>query len=323
MKHMQDMMGGFFGLELPEHGNFPYEEGPRCAYVSSGRAAFECLLRNMPEPDCLWVPRFICDTVLEVPARLGIPVKRYNCTGQLAPILPEAEAGGLVLLVNYFGLTGKAVAAAAAQLPGRCIVDATTALFTPPLPGVPVFYSPRKFCGVADGGIACAPFPLLHLPEEEGRSTPHSFHLMERLECGAAKALPASESAEHALSASPRRMSPLTRRLLRSIDFKTAAARRQKNYATLHRILGSINRLSLPSPPAHAPMCYPLVCGIPGLRDALIDSGVALPLYWPEVIEQTDAGDTENRLARTLLPLPLDQRYSTSHMEHLAQLILG
>ena len=320
---MQDMMGGFFGLELPDFDNFPYREGPGCAYVSSGRAAFECLLMNIPRPACVWVPRFLCNTMLQAPARLGIPVKRYGCTGQLAPILPEVQGNELVLLVNYFGLTGEAVAKAAAQLPGRCVVDATTALYAPPLPGVPTIYSPRKFAGVPDGGVLCAPFPISHLPAGTQLSAPHSLHLLERLESGAAAATHSCDAAEDALDAPARRMSPLTRLLLRSIDFETAAERRLENYTTLHQALGSINRLLLPAAPAHAPMCYPLVSGIPGLRDALIDAGIALPLYWPEVIEETEAGDEENRLARTLLPLPLDQRYKKCDMERLLHLILG
>lgn len=323
MNRMQDMMGGFFGLELPDYGNFPYAEGPGCAYVSSGRAAFEILLQNMPRPARLWVPRFICDTVLQAPARLGIPVQRYAISAQLHPILPQVGDNELVLLVNYFGLTTEAVAEAAAMLPGRCVVDATTALYAPPPPGVPTFYSPRKFCGVADGGVALAPFPLEQLPAEVQNSPATGLYLLERLAYGAASALPACNLAEAALNAPPRRMSRLTRRLLRSIDFEQAAARRLENYTTLHRELKVINRLQLPDTPQHAPMCYPLICGIPGLRDSLIDAEIALPLYWPEVIDTTHATDTENRLARTLLPLPLDQRYSKADMERLLALILG
>lgn len=320
---MPDMTGGFFGLELPDYGNFPYTEGPCCAYLNSGRAALECLLSHMPRPACLYVPRFICDTVLEAPARLGIPVRRYNCTPRLAPILPAMRGDELVLLVNYFGLTDEAVAAAAAQLPGRCLVDATTALYTPALPGVPTFYSPRKFCGVADGGVACAPFPLVQQPGADDQSSSRSLYLLQRVESGAEAALPASEAAEATLAAPPRRMSQLTRRLLRSIDFAAAAARRMENYATLHHALGDLNHLPLPEMPRHAPMCYPLVSGIPGLRDALIDAGVALPLYWPEVINATEAGAEENKLARRLLPLPLDQRYTKTDMQRLVKLILG
>ena len=96
-----------------------------------------------------------------------------------------------------------------------------------------------------------------------------------------------------------------------------------ENYATLHAALEEINHLQLPEAPAYAPMCYPLVSGIPGLRDTLIDAGIALPLYWPEVIDTTEAGSTENRLARRLLPLPLDQRYTKTDMEQLIRLILG
>jgi hypothetical protein len=54
----------------------------------------------------------------------------------------------------------------------------------------------------------------------------------------------------------------------------------------------------------------------------LIDAGVRLPLYWPEVIDNTDAADTENRLARTLLPLPLDQRFTEQDMQNLPELVL-
>lgn len=320
---MQDMMGGFFGLELPDYGNFPYAESPNCVYLSSGRAAFEILLRNMPRPARLWMPRFICDTVLQAPARLGIPVLRYSCTGQLEPLIPLVEENDIVLLVNYFGLTGKAVKQAAAQLPGRCIVDATTALYSPPLPGIPTFYSPRKFCGVADGGVAVAPFPLRHLPHDTAVSSNRSLHLLQRLECGAAKSLDTSEQAEAALDAPPNHMSMLTRKLLRSIDFESAATRRLLNYKTLHQALKDINRLYLPDSPSHAPMCYPLVCGIPDLRDTLIDAGIALPLYWPEVIGQTNAADTDNAISRSLLPLPLDQRYAPADMQRLLSLIRG
>ena len=320
---MQDIMGGFFGLELPVYNNFPYEESPCCAFVNSGRAAFECLLQNMPRPARVWVPRFICNTVLEALEHLGISVCRYSCDAQLAPELPEIGGLDMVLLVNYFGLTEPQILAAAARYPGQCIIDATTALYSPPPAGVPVFYSPRKFCGVADGGVAHAPLALTARPEAASQSATASLYLLERLESGAAAAMEACEQAERRLSGPPRRMSRLTRCLLRSIDFQAAAQARLRNYAILHEGLKSINRLELPDQPLHAPMCYPFVCGIPGMRDALIDAGIALPLYWPEVIEATDAHCTENQLARQLLPLPLDQRYSEKQIKNLLDLILN
>lgn len=319
----RDMMGGFFGTETTQGGHgLPYAEGECCAYVSSGRAALECLLRSMPRPRRVLVPRFCCDTVLQPMQRLGLPVVRYGVDDALRPLPPQdAGAEDLLLLVDYFGLTGGHVLQAAARHPGPVVVDATTALYAHPLPGVPTFYSLRKFGGVADGGIACAPFPV-HLPAAQDDSSERARFLRLRTEQGAQAALPASEAAEASLSAPARRMSHLTRRMAAGVHWEEAAARRMRNYTALHRALQCINRLELPEPAPCAPFCYPLVSGIPGLRDALIEAGVALPLFWPEVIAATDADAPENRLARTLLPLPLDQRYTESDMEYLARLIL-
>lgn len=319
---MHDLIGAFFGLELPPAagqggvGNFPYAESPCCAWVSSGRAAFECLLCSMPRPARVFAPRFTCDTVLSPLRRLGLPVLRYELSADWLPLLPEpAGKEDLLLLTNYFGLTGAAVARAAAAHPGPCMVDAATALFSPPLPGVPTFYSLRKFAGVPDGGIACAPFPI-RLPVEEDRSAARARFLLERVELGAAAALPASESAEAELSSNPpRRMSPLTRALVFSIDWQSIAAARRRNYAALHARLAPLNHWEhLPAAPPDAPCCYPFVSAIPGLRDALIDAGMALPLFWPEVVRDTPASAPSNALARRLLPIPLDQRYSPQEL---------
>ncbi len=331
---VRDMMGGFFGWELPPEGEaaptpLPYAESACCAYVSSGRAAFECLLRGhpaFPQLRRVFVPRFTCDTVLEPLARLGLEVARYGCTDQLEPCLPTRfAAGDAVLLTDYFGLTGAAVARAAAALRAQGVpifVDATTALFAAPLKGAPTFYSPRKFVGVADGGIACAPYAI-PLPAEEDRSAARSRVLLARLERGAEAALPLSEAAESDLHAAPRRMAPLTRALLAGIAFAHVAAARRRNYRLLHAALAPLNRLALPAEPPSAPCFYPFASGIPHLRDELIDAGIALPLFWPEVLEACPPDSTEAQLARRLLPLPLDQRYGATDMERLLRLILA
>lgn len=314
-------MGGAIAVQPltgPDDAAPLYPESEHTLWVSSGRAAFECILRCLPyTPHRAWVPRFMCNTVLEPLARLRIPVVRYAVDAQLHPVLPADMAPhDVLLLVNYFGLTGEAVAAAVAAAPCAVVVDATTAFYYPPLPGVPAFYSPRKFAGMADGGIAvgvdAAAFDLPPDAESDIRTADLFRYASDA----------AVQAAEDALSSPPKRMGQLSRQLLCRTPWLAAAEQRLLNYAVLHRALSGINRLMLPSTPACAPMCYPLVCGIPGLRDFLIDAGVRLPLYWPEVIDATDAGDTENRLARMLLPLPLDQRYSEHDMEQLLKWIL-
>lgn len=318
---MQDMMGGFFGLELPEFNNFPFVESTNCALLNSGRSALACILDNMPRPRRIFIPRFSCDTLRE--PLTNIPTTYYGCDETLTPLLPE-DAGDddCIILINYFGLTGKQLLTAAEQFPGQVIADATTALFWKAPEDIPVFYSLRKFVGVPDGGIACAPFPLTVLPEHTALSADSALHLLQRLESGIEKAASAAQKSEDSLCEKRLRMSPLTKKLLPSINFERAARQRLENYGTLHRVLAELNRLPLPVIPDSAPMCYPFVCGIPGLRDDLIDAGIALPLYWPEVIDSTDSESAENKLTRTLLPLPLDQRYDRNDMQHLLRLIL-
>ena len=318
---MQDMMGGFFGLELPEFNNFPFVESTNCALLNSGRSALACILDNLPRPRRIFIPRFSCDTLREPLA--DIPSTYYGCDETLTPLLPEdAGEDDCIILINYFGLTGNQLLSAAEQFPGQVIADATTALFWTAPPDIPVFYSLRKFIGVPDGGIACAPFPLTVRPGRTELSADSALHLLQRLESGIEKAAPAAQKTEDSLCGKRLLMSPLTHKLLPSIDFERAAKQRLENYDTLHRALAELNHLPLPEIPDCAPMCYPFVCSIPGLRDDLIDAGIALPLYWPEVIESTDSECTENKLARTLLPLPLDQRYDRNDMKHLLRLIL-
>lgn len=323
---MDDMMGGFFAAEEPqEQGDLPWEDGPCCALVSSGRAALEVLLRNLPRrPRCVWVPRMACDTLLQPMQRMGLPVARYGCDEQLSPLLPEkAGEEDVLILINYFGMTEGAVAAAAAHFCGTSLVDATTALHAPlPARAAGVFYSFRKFLPVADGGAAIACYPLAQRPEEADDSRTRERFLHLRAAQGAHAAATAAQEAEDSLSAPPRRLSPQTRQRLLGINCAAAAARRRENYRLLHAALAPLNRLALPDEPPAAPMCYPLVSGIPDLRDSLVDAGIALPLYWPEVIAATEAHETENRLARALLPLPLDQRYTAADMQRLLRLIV-
>lgn len=325
---MSDMMGGVLGQMAEPMGeeDFPLNEGKFCLFVHSGRAALELLLRNLPRrPRCLWLPRFSCNTLLQPAEHLGIPVRRYSCDDRLRPLLPTdmAESDALVL-INYFGLTAQAVADAAARHNGPVLVDATTAFGAEMPDGADgIFYSFRKFLPVADGGAALARYPLTKRPRATDDSSRRMEFLYIRAHLGAEAAAEAARRAEDSLSGPPLRLSPQTRALIFRIGVNAAAERRLRNYRLLHTALAPLNRLELPETPASAPMHYPLVSGIPDLRDSLIDNGIALPLYWQEVVDETEAYETENQLARTLLPLPLDQRYGDTDMERLIQLILG
>ena len=148
-------IGGFFGLELPEYGNFPQWHPGRSVAVNSGRRALEYILRRLGDVRCVRVPLYTCRTVVETMERLGIPVITYRIDERLEPEeLPELEKGEYLLYTNYFGIKEKCVDRLASRYGGSLIVDNALALYSPARSGVASLYSPRKFSGLPDGGIA-------------------------------------------------------------------------------------------------------------------------------------------------------------------------
>ncbi len=293
-------------------------ETDNCVRFISGRAALGCILEHMPYIHRAFIPLFTCDTVLEPFTLRGIPVLRYRISEDLSPILPaDNTADDLLLLTNYFGFTGAHAERAAAAHPGPVIIDAATALYAPPRAEIPCLYSPRKFCNTPTGGLATAPFPLTQLPPQDETDwlqiMQNETHHCEQMQI---------IRRERALRFRTERISSQGSAQWDDFDWKADATLRCKNYAILHSHLQEINRLQLPDLPPSAPMCYPLLSGIPRLRDDLADAGLHLPIFWPEVIRRTTASDWENYLARNLIPLPVGGNLSEADMWRMAKLII-
>ena len=282
----------------------------------SGRAALGCLLDNMSRPfRRAFIPIFTCNTVLEPFRRRGIPVMRYRVNKQLTPEIPDfITEDDLLLATNYFGLTGSDIAQLCATHSGPVIVDAATALYAAAPAGVPVFYSPRKFCHAPHGGLAVSPEALTTLPPQQGQLPVYPARLSPALRIF---------RQERELRHREELLSSAGRAKLAQFDWAADEAQRRRHYAILHAALKDINRLHLPDEAPCGPMCYPLLTGIPNLRDELADAGLRLPLYWTEVIHRTTAIDAENILARHILPLPLGPHLHEETTHHIIASILG
>lgn len=317
-------IGGFFGLELPEYGNFPQWHPGRSVAVNSGRRALEYILRRLGDVRCVRVPLYTCRTVVETMERLGIPVITYRIDERLEPEeLPELEKGEYLLYTNYFGIKEKCVDRLASRYGGSLIVDNALALYSPARSGVASLYSPRKFSGLPDGGIAVMDAERsLPEPEERDESLPAAAFLLECLEHGQERASAACERNERRLRNTPlRRVSRLTERLMSGIDYEQARLLRMNHFLFLHERLGHLNRLSVEADSLSAPCYYPFWTAFPELRNVLIDKRVLIPLLWPEVLEQSPAGSLERKLALHFLPLPVDQRCGPQDMERIARIV--
>lgn len=97
---------------------------------------------------------------------LRIPCSFYRIDERLEPeSLPVLEEGEYFLYANYFGIKEACVDMLAEQYGGRLIVDNALALYSPPRSGTAALYSPRKFSGLPDGGVAVMDCPCLELEE--------------------------------------------------------------------------------------------------------------------------------------------------------------
>lgn len=312
-----DPIGGYFELELPAPGRFPQDSAIR---LNSGRACFEYVLRAT-RPAKVLLPKYTCAVLLEPIERLGVPYELYAITPNLELAdPPELGPGDYLVYTNYFGLKDDYCRSLASRYGGRLILDCCQALFFPPPEGVPTFYSPRKFVGVADGGLLAAEaMPGLEL--ERDVSAPRFSHLVDRIDRGAEAAYAQFQANDASLSgAAMKRMSRSTERILGSIDHERVRRKRLENYALLDRALAGANGFDAKLGSAACPMVYPFLAPDPELRRRLIEHRIFVATYWPNVLEWSAPGEWEHELAARLLPLPIDQRYGESEMQRIVDL---
>lgn len=308
-------IGGYFELELQCKERLLHDCG---ILVNSGRNALELILCSL-RPRKVLVPYFTCEVVLEPFRKHGIPYEFYHVDVSLEISSPlELGEGEYLLLNNYFGIKDEYVRQMVAWYGDRVIVDNAQALFFEET--AHCFYSPRKFVGVPDGGIAVSD-GLSYEGLELDQSFDRCSHLLKRYDLGSSAGYgDFRENAAKLSMSQVRKMSCLTEALLRSIDFDEVKSRRLDNFRQLHDALGPTNLLRMPEK-FSVPMVYPYLCRDESLRSRLISEQVFVATYWPNVTEWCSPGDSEYDLAKYLIPLPCDQRYDAADMARIIEII--
>ena len=313
-------IGGYFELADREQGEFIHKHG---VLLNTGRNALEWILLSLGKARKVYLPYYTCDVVLE-------PLKRQNISWQFYRINERLEVDEevclgkdeYIIVNNYYGIKDAYIDQIVAKYGSKIIVDCAQAFFAPVLPGMKMFYSPRKFVGVADGGIAYGVTSSLTELEEDV-SYLHSAHLFIRKELGAEEGFASYRKDEDCLdNQKVKRISSFTEDILNHIDYQEIVRKRRVNYQILEEALDSSNLLTLPTFESfNAPMAYPyMVENGAVLRKKLIANKVFVPRFWPnECIPNAIVGG--KNLSETILPLPIDQRYGEEEMERIVQVI--
>ena len=267
-------IGGYFEWEfLVNECSFPHSEG---VLLNSGRHSLEYILRSMGQIKRLWIPYYTCDVVLQPIERLGIAYSFYriNKDFTLAHDIVLAD-GEYLLYTNYFGIKDEYCKELATRYENQLILDYAQAFFAPHLVGINTFYSPRKFVGIPDGGIAYVN-QSLSVELEQDHSYARCAHLLKRHELSPMEGYNDFKESSHQIANSfLSKMSNLTQKMLSSLNYATIMERRSTNFTFLHAHLSDSNHLQIPSMESFScPMVYPYLTEDATLRARLIENQV-------------------------------------------------
>ncbi|MBR5082899.1 MAG: hypothetical protein IKX35_10715 [Bacteroidales bacterium] len=314
-------IGGYFELELPNCGGFLHDDG---ILLNSGRNALEYVLRTLGDVKHLFVPYYTCDAVLEPIEKMGVPCSFYHINKKLEiEDLPSLQRGDYLIYTNYFGVKDEYVKILANHYESHLIVDNAQAWFAEPIEGVNTIYSPRKFVGLPDGGIAYCTKQIDKNSFAQDVSFERCSHLLKRIDIGPSDGYADFRANSEQLKGQPiKQMSRLTQRMLSSVDFEVVKVRRKKNFEYLHKGLGKGNFFPIPSVDTFAcPMVYPYLADDSSLKQKLIDNKVFVATYWPNVFERCKSEDWEYVFAECLAFIPIDQRYGVEDMYLITNII--
>lgn len=314
-------IGGYFNIEIHPKDHYLHEDG---IFVNSGRHALEYVLKTIPRIDCLYIPNYTCRVVKVLIEKLSIRYEEYEITKDFR-LAKDIELGNYdyILYTNYFGILDSYVFDLSKTYGDKLIVDNAQALFSKPIERIRTVYSPRKFIGVADGGIAYSPTEFIGDLEETDISVERSAYLLSRFDYPSIKGYAASKDSNKTIEeVGLKKMSNLTKSIYKSVDFAFIKERRVQNFIYLHKHLCDINEICIPSlDDFECPMVYPLYVDREGLQKKLIDNGIFVAVYWPYVIQTCKEDSVAVDLAKHIIALPIDQRYGQKEMEYIVECV--
>jgi hypothetical protein len=305
---LHNEIGGYFELETI-HGQEYYPNG---IALNSARNCLRYLLR-VYRINKLHMPAYTCPVVWEAAEAENCEISLYSINEHFMPDR-EFASDDYILYTNYYGVNTENVRRLSKKY-RNLIVDNAQSFYSEII-GLASFNSVRKFFGVSDGAYVFTD-KILNEDLETDVSVSRFSHLIIRADTGANAGYQNFQINDDSLRGEPvRKMSLLTHKILRGIDYDIVAKKRFDNFNILHNELRKINELEL-SEPNDVPMVYPLVIKNDGLRKRLIESKIYVATYWNGQKDE----NWGSYFQKYLLPLPIDQRYNPEDMKYVIKTI--
>lgn len=331
------MIGGEFEIDLSIQREFVPQ--PDTYYYASGRTALYQILRSLgPQHTKVWMPNWLCHTMVEAAERAKSEVVFYELNSDFEATLEALDKSGFrdgeaVLMVNYFGLqdlkpTAKTIKE---QYPQSIVIeDDVQAYWCFAEQENPYadyrFTSMRKAFAIPDGGLVKTSRPM---PDVTG---PNTFTPL-KVKAGVMKQhrgqdgikdedyLALFRQGDDLISENyDSRMSDDSKRLFAGTDFEQAKRQRRANAKVILEGLKSLGINPLIEVPAGAvPLFIPIYLeNRDEVRRRMFQRQVFCPVHWP--LEGMDVKKGKE-MAEHELSLIIDQRYAEKDMKLVLSLL--
>ena len=223
-------------------------------------------------------------------------------------------------VVNYYGQLTDEYIHSLKKKYDRIIIDNAHAYFQRPSASIDTIYTCRKFFGVSDGAILYTDSKIdREFPVDE--SLDRINFLVGRLERTASEFYSEYAANNDLFFDEPiKKMSKFTENILHGIDYDFIEKRRTDNFRIYHENLASVNKLDLVIP--KGAFMYPFYTeNGAAIRKKLLEKKIYIPTLWPNVIDNCTENENEYDLAKNILPLPGDHRYSDKEINYVIEAV--
>ncbi len=283
--------------------------------LNCGRNALAYLIRSRAIKK-LYLPVFICSSVIDVCKREGTEVEFYHVGFDFKPVNDfKMSDGDWLYIVNYYGQLTDCDIRYYAYSSKNIIVDQAQSYFDLPIDNIDTLYTCRKYFGVADGAFLYTDSHIdSDLPTDE--SYDRMRFLLGRFERTASEFYSEYVKNNHFFVDEPiKKMSKLTANLLKAIDYDQVEKVRKNNFEYLHKEFCDINQLKILKT---GTFMYPLMIENGNeIRKQLQKEKIYIPTLWPTVFDLSEPNDPEYQMAQNIMPLPIDQRYTKDDMKYI------
>lgn len=312
-------IGGFLEFDVNGEGS-PYHT--EALALTSGRACMSFIMSKI-QPTKIYLPYYICNTVLESINAFDVPYQFFEIDKDLFPKRKIDLAGGEYIVgVNYYGTNSVLIDRLYEAFGNKLIVDNSQSYYSRQYKDCWSFNSARKFFGVPDGAYLYG--PDLQTKEVLPANTEVSYeHLLSRLAGAGIAAYHQYQNNEAGFTAKILGMSEITQKLLSHTNHEEAAKKRIENYNVLESLLGKMNIRPETLNAGDIPLCYPFYPGKDLDRSELISERIYVPYFWQDKRDNClEEYIFENQLVENMMPLPIDQRYNEDDMKHMADILI-